>query len=195
MLTTKGMREAGFPVKVSLPLYLGVFAVVTFDNCKIFKQGDLEPELFLVNPNYGSSRRMRKVCDPPGRAVVRTSRGDGTRSPSVKARPPCCESDASETSKPQAWISPRDVLPGRRPMSGKLCLGGGGWESRLWALRCGYTWLVFVASWGRGGCRKPHACTRCPLPSTSDRRKRSGMVSRSGRWTMSETIPGTGGPA
>lgn len=61
VLTTKGMREAGFPAKVSLPLYLGVFAAVTFDNCKVFKTGELEPELFLVNPEYGSSRRMRKV--------------------------------------------------------------------------------------------------------------------------------------
>lgn len=61
VLTTKGMREAGFPAKVSLPLYLGVFAVVTFDNCKVYKRGELEPELFLVNPEYGSSRRMRKV--------------------------------------------------------------------------------------------------------------------------------------
>lgn len=56
------MREAGFPAKVSLPLYLGVFAAVTFDNCKIFKRGELESELFLVNPEYSSSRRMRKVC-------------------------------------------------------------------------------------------------------------------------------------
>lgn len=55
------MREAGFPAKVSLPLYLGVFAAVTFDNCKVFKRGELEPELFLVNPEYGSSKRMRKV--------------------------------------------------------------------------------------------------------------------------------------
>ena len=61
ILTTQGMREAGFPAKVSLPLYLGVFAAVTFDNCKIFKTGELEPELFLVNPEYSSSRRMRKV--------------------------------------------------------------------------------------------------------------------------------------
>lgn len=61
VLTTKGMREAGFPAKVSLPLYLGVFAVVTFDNCKIYDRGVLEPELFLVNPNYTSSKRMRKV--------------------------------------------------------------------------------------------------------------------------------------
>ena len=61
VLTTKGMREAGFPAKVSLPLYLGVFAAVTFDNCKVFKRGELEPELFLVNPEYGSSKRMRKV--------------------------------------------------------------------------------------------------------------------------------------
>lgn len=62
VLTTKGMREAGFPSKVSLPLYLGVNAAVTFDNCKVFKPGELEPELFLVNPQYSSSRRMRKVC-------------------------------------------------------------------------------------------------------------------------------------
>lgn len=62
VLSTKGMREAGFPSKVSLPLYLGVNAAVTFDNCKVFKPGELEPELFLVNPNYSSSRRMRKVC-------------------------------------------------------------------------------------------------------------------------------------
>eukprot|EP00903_Cladosiphon_okamuranus_P008377 g8055.t1 len=60
ILTTKGMREAGFPSKVSLPLYLGVNAAVTFDNCKVFKPGELEPELFLVNPQYSSSRRMRK---------------------------------------------------------------------------------------------------------------------------------------
>lgn len=55
------MREAGFPAKVSLPLYLGVYAAVTFDNCKIFKPGELEPELFLVKPDYSSSRRMQKV--------------------------------------------------------------------------------------------------------------------------------------
>lgn len=61
VLTTKGMREAGFPAKVSLPLYLGVCAAVTFDNCKIYERGELEPELFLVNPSYASSRRMRKV--------------------------------------------------------------------------------------------------------------------------------------
>lgn len=61
ILTTKGMREAGFPSKVSLPLYLGVNAAVTFDNCKVFKPGELEPDLFLVNPQYSSSRRMRKV--------------------------------------------------------------------------------------------------------------------------------------
>lgn len=61
VLATKGMREAGFPAKVSLPLYLGVFAAVTFDNCQVYEAGELEPELFLVDPNYGSSRRMRKV--------------------------------------------------------------------------------------------------------------------------------------
>lgn len=61
VLATKGMREAGFPAKVSLPLYLGVNAAVTFDNCKVFKPGELEPELFLVNPQYSSSRRMQKV--------------------------------------------------------------------------------------------------------------------------------------
>lgn len=61
VLTTEGMREAGFPAKVSLPLYLGVYAAVTFDNCRTFKRGELEPELFLVNPQYSSSRRMRKV--------------------------------------------------------------------------------------------------------------------------------------
>ena len=64
-MTTKGMREAGFPAKVSLPLYLGVFAAVTFDNCKVFKRSELEPELFLVNPEYGSSKRMRKVSIHP----------------------------------------------------------------------------------------------------------------------------------
>ncbi|CBN76857.1 conserved unknown protein [Ectocarpus siliculosus] len=62
VLTTKGMREAGFPAKVSLPLYLGVYAAVTFDNCKVFKPGELEPELFLVKPDYSSSRRMQKVA-------------------------------------------------------------------------------------------------------------------------------------
>lgn len=61
VLTTEGMREAGFPTKVSLPLYLGVYAAITFDNCKVFKPGELQPELFLVNPQYSSSRRMRKV--------------------------------------------------------------------------------------------------------------------------------------
>lgn len=76
VLNTKGMREAGFPAKVSLPLYLGVFAVVTFDNCRTYNGGELEPELFLVNPDYSSSRRMRKVLRtvdallmPPDRCV------------------------------------------------------------------------------------------------------------------------------
>lgn len=68
VLTTKGMREAGFPAKVSLPLYLGVFAVVSFDNCRVYERGELDPELFLVNPEYESSRRMRKVvCYNPVR--------------------------------------------------------------------------------------------------------------------------------
>lgn len=62
VLTTEGMRQAGFPTKVSLPLYLGVYAAITFDNCKVFKPGELQPELFVVDPQYSSSRRMRKVC-------------------------------------------------------------------------------------------------------------------------------------
>ncbi|CAN0025577.1 unnamed protein product, partial [Ectocarpus sp. 12 AP-2014] len=76
VLTTKGMREAGFPAKVSLPLYLGVYAAVTFDNCKIFKPGELEPELFLVKPDYSSSRRMQKGVFEgvmPGSMIIRPS--------------------------------------------------------------------------------------------------------------------------
>ncbi|CAM9246680.1 unnamed protein product, partial [Ascophyllum nodosum] len=76
VLTTKGMREAGFPAKVSLPLYLGVCAAVTFDNCRVFERGELEPELFLVNPSYSSSRRMRKGVFEgvmPGNILVEAS--------------------------------------------------------------------------------------------------------------------------
>jgi hypothetical protein len=33
IVTAAGVAEAGFPVRVSLPLYLGVYATVSFENC------------------------------------------------------------------------------------------------------------------------------------------------------------------
>jgi GPCR-chaperone len=33
IVTAAGVAEAGFPVRVSLPLYLGVYATVNFENC------------------------------------------------------------------------------------------------------------------------------------------------------------------
>ncbi|CAM9641271.1 unnamed protein product [Chrysoparadoxa australica] len=60
VLGTEGMQAAGFPLHVSLPLYLGIYAAVTFnpEQCWLHEHGDWEG-LFELPSDYASSNRMK----------------------------------------------------------------------------------------------------------------------------------------
>ena len=81
LLETEGLREAGFPVHVTLPLYLGVYGTVQFQKCVEFSSSSLpgakvppgsgdnsssadlyyDEDLFNIPLDYEASRKMEKA--------------------------------------------------------------------------------------------------------------------------------------